>query len=181
MARERWTVLSVWLAVLMMCLAGWCAMGRETEAQLLQRIQRQQNPVKKAKDEIKLARLKLTQVRDAYAQGHIEAGAKLLGTFVDTMKTSWKLLQDSGRKASKQPEGFRELEIALRENVRLLQDLGRTVSYFDRAPLMNAAQELEQMRYEVLHALFPGNPPRTHKGSPAPQTTTSPGSPTEVR
>jgi len=97
------------------------------------------------------------------------------------MKASWKLLQDSGRKASKQPEGFRELEIALRENVRLLQDLGRTVSYFDRPPLVNAAQELEQMRYEVLHALFPGGNPRTLKGSPPPQTTTSPGSPTEVR
>ena len=97
------------------------------------------------------------------------------------MKTSWKLLQDSGRKASKQPEGFRELEISLREDVRSLQDLGRTVSYFDRAPLVNAAQELEQMRAEVLHALFPGDKPRTGKGSPAPQTTTSPGNPTEVR
>ena len=181
MARERWTVLSVWLAVLGILLAGLCAMGRETEEQLLQRIQSEQNPVKKAKDEIKLARLKLTQVHDAYSQGHIEAGAKLLGTFVDEMKTSWKLLQDSGRKASKQPEGFRELEISLREDVRSLQDLGRTVSYFDRAPLVNAAQELEQMRVEVLHALFPGGNPRTTKGSPAPPTTTSPGSPAEVR
>ncbi|MGD1103329.1 MAG: hypothetical protein ABSA59_14850 [Terriglobia bacterium] len=181
MAGKRWTVLSVWLAVVGILLAGLSAMGRETEEQLLQRIQSQQNPVKKAKGEIKLANLKLTQVHDAYSQGHIEAGAKLLGTFVDTMKASWKLLQDSGRKASKQPEGFRELEIALRENVRLLQDLGRTVSYFDRPPLVNAAQELEQMRYEVLHALFPGGNPRTLKGSPPPQTTTSPGSPTEVR
>ena len=83
MARERWTVLSVWLAVLGILLAGSCAMGRETEEQLLQRIQSEQNPVKKAKDEIKLANLKFAQVQDAYSQGHIEAGAKLLGTFVD--------------------------------------------------------------------------------------------------
>ena len=55
MARERWTVLPVWLAVLGILLAGLCAMGRETEEQLLQRIQSEQNPVKKAKDEIKLA------------------------------------------------------------------------------------------------------------------------------
>ncbi len=181
MAQERWTVLSVWLAVWVIMLAGLCAMGRETEEQLLRRIQSQQNPVKKAKDEIKLASLRLTQVHDAYSQGHIEAGAKLLGTFVDTMKTSWKLLQDSGRKASKQPEGFRELEISLREDVRSLQDLGRTVSYFDRGPLVNAAQELEQMRSEVLHALFPEDKTHNRKGSPAPQTITSPGNPTEVR
>jgi hypothetical protein len=181
MAQERWTVLSVWLAVGVIMLAGLCAMGRETEEQLLRRIQSQQNPVKKAKDEIKLASLRLTQVHDAYSQGHIEAGAKLLGTFVDTMKTSWKLLQDSGRKASKQPEGFRELEISLREDVRSLQDLGRTVSYFDRGPLVNAAQELEQMRSEVLRALFPEDKTHNRKGSPAPQTITSPGNPTEVR
>ncbi len=156
-------------------------MGRETEEQLVQRIRSEQNPVKKARDEIKLANLKLTQVRDAYSQGHIDEGAKLLGVFTDTLKASFKVLQDSGRKASKQPEGFRELEIALREDARTLQDLGRTVSYLDRAPLENAAQEMENMRGEVLHALLPGAPPRTLKGPVPPQTVTSPGSPTEVR
>ena len=181
MARERWTSLQVWVAVLGILLAGLCAKGSETEEQLVQRIQREQNPVKKAKDEIKLASLKLTQVRDAYSQDHVEAGAKLLATFVGTMKTSWKVLQDSGRKASKQPEGFRELEIALREDVRTLQDLGRTVNYFDRAPLENAAQELEKMRGEVLHALFPGAPPRTIKGLAPPPTVTNPGTAREVR
>jgi hypothetical protein len=180
MAGERWTGLSVCLAVLVVLSIALCALGRETEEQLLQRIQSEQNPVKKAKDEIKLASLKFTEVHNAYSQGHIEAGAKLLGTFVDVMKTSWKLLQDSGRKASKQPEGFRELDISLRENGRALQDLARTVSYFDRAPLEDAAKQLDQMRDEVLHALFPGGTPRTLKGSPPPQTT-SPGSPPEVR
>ena len=143
-------------------------MGRETEEQLVQRIESEQNPVKKAKDEIKLASLKLTQVRDAYTQGQVEAGAKLLDVFTDTIKASWKVLQDSGRKASKQPEGFRELEIAFREDARTLQDLGRTVNYLDRPPLENAAQELEKMRGEVLHALFPGGTPRTLKGSAPP-------------
>jgi len=181
MARERWTSLQVLAAVLGILLAGLCAMGRETEEQLLQRIQSEQNPVKKAKDEIKLASLKLTQVREAYSQGHIEEGAKLLVTLTDTTKASWKILQNSGRRASKQPEGFRELEIALREDVRTLQDVGRTVDFYDRAPLENAAQELEKMRGEVLHALFPGAPPRTLKGSAPPPTVTNPGSPTEVR
>jgi hypothetical protein len=156
-------------------------MGRETEEQLVQRIQSEQNSVKKAKYEIKLANLKLIQVRDAYSQGHIEDGAKLLSVFTDTIKAPLKVLQDSGRMASKQPEGFRELEIALREDARTLQDLGRTVSYIDRSPLENAAQELEKMRGEVLHALLPGAPPRTLKGPAPPRSVTSPGSSTEVR
>ncbi len=165
MERERWAGLPVWLAVLAMMLAGSCAQARDTEAQLVQRIQSEKNPVKKAKDEIKLAQLKLAEVQDAYSQGHIDAGVRLLSALVDAMKSSWKFLQESGRKASKHPEGFRELDIALRENVRALQDLGRTVSYFDRAPVTHAAQQLEQEREEVLHALFPG----THRPDDSPQ------------
>ena len=157
------------------------AAGGDIEAQLLQRIQREQNPVKKAKGEIKLARLELTQAQNAYAQGHIDEGGKLLGKLVEAMQASWKILRDSGRKASKQPEGFRELDISLRESVRALQDLGRSVSYFDRAPLETAAKQLDQMRDEVLHALFPEEKNRNRKGPPAPQTTTSPGSPTGLR
>jgi hypothetical protein len=181
MARGPWTVLSVWLAIGAILLAGLCAMGRETEEQLRQRIESEQNPVKKAKDEIKVARLKFMQAHDAYLQGHTEEGVKILGAFVDTLKTAWKLLESSGRKASKQPEGFRELEISLREHVRSLQDLGQNVSYFDRAPLAKAAEELEGMRVEVLHALFPGDIPLPRKGSHAPPAAASPGSPQQMR
>ena len=181
MARQYSTVLPVCLALVGILLAAWCAMGRETEAQLLQRIQGEQNPLKKAKDEIKLANLQLTQVQEAYTQGQIEPGAKLLGTLTGTMKASWKLLQDSGRIASKQPEGFKELDISLREEVRVLQDLAHTVNYYDRPPLEKAAQDLEQMRSEVIHAQFPGRPPRTLKNSPPPPTASSPESPAEVR
>ncbi len=171
----------VCLALAGILLAAGCAMGRETEEQLLQQIQAEQNPVKKAKDEIKLANLKLTQIQQAYAQGHIEAGAKSLGAMTDALKAAWKTLQDSGRVAVKQPQGFRELEIALREDVRALQDLAHTVSYLDRAPLEKAAEELDHVRSEVLHAQFPGRPPRTLKGSPPPPTASTPESPPEAR
>jgi len=177
MAREGSAVLSIGLAVLAMLLAGIRCLGRETEEQLLQKIQSEQNPVRKAKDEVKLGALQLAQAQDAYGQGKVEAGAKRVGVLVDTMKTAWKILQGSGRQAAKQPEGFRELEIALREEERSLEDLARTVSYFDRAPVESAAQELDRMHAEVIQALFPGNPPKKGKGQPAPPAAGNPGSP----
>jgi hypothetical protein len=182
MLERRWTlILGGTLVFGILVLPGPAALGRETEEQLLQRIQAEQNPVKKAKDEIKLARLKLTQVQNAYSQGHFEEGAKHLSALVEAMKSSWKLLQDSGRKASKHSEGFRELDISLRESVRALEDLGRTVSYYDRAPLVDAAQQLDRMRDEVLHALFPEEKTRNRKSSPAPQPAPNPENPTGVR
>ncbi len=174
MGRERWSGGSIGLAVLVMILAGSCARARETEAQLLQRIQSESNPVKKAKDEIKLAQLKLAQAQTAYSQGHVDAGATLVGALVEALKSSWKFLQESGRRASQQPDGFRELDIALRENVRTLQDLGRTVSYFDRAPLTNAEQQLDQEREEVLHELFPAE--KSHGADNSPKTPQPPES-----
>lgn len=181
MARKRWRVFLVCGALLGILGVGVCAMARENEQHLLHRIQNERNPVKKAKLEIKLAKLQLAEVQDAYGQGHTEVGAKLLGTFLATMKGSWKLLQSSGRNAAKKPDGFRELEISLRENGRDLQDLGRTVSYFDRAPVLNAAKQLDQMRGEVLHALFPEGYPLTRKKSPPPSTALSPAEPRAER
>jgi len=174
--RRRTRILACWLILSVLVLPSRAAGGSDTEEQLLQRLQAEPNPVKKAKDEIKLARLKLTQIQNAYTQGQIEAGAKHLGTFIDEMQASWKFLQESGRVASKHSDGFRELDIALRENVRALEDLERTISYFDRAPLVNAVQELNHLRDEVLHALFPQEKTHDRKGEPPPATT-SPESP----
>lgn len=154
--------------------------GRDTEDQLIRRLQTEHDPVKRAKDEINLASFKLAAIQDAYSQGHVDEGTKLLKDFTEGMKASWKTLQESGRKAPKQPQGFRELEISLRENGRALQDLERTVSYFDRAPLENAVQELDRMHGDVLRTLFPGTP-RTGNGTPSAPTLAPPATPVQTR
>jgi len=159
--------LAVWGMVSLACL---CAFGSETEELLLRRIESESNRVKKAKDEIRLADLKLEQARNAYEQGDVQVGAKLLEAFVGDMETAWKILQESGRQAAKQPQGFKELDISLRHDGRLLEDLEHRVAYFDRGPVEKAAEEMEHLRAEVLRALFPGakqqapNPPAAPKG-----------------
>jgi hypothetical protein len=131
----------------------------ESEAELLANIKREQNPVKKAKIEIRLGRLKLRHAISAYDQGHIEDGAQFVAAYVDRMTSCLKTLQGSGRQAVRQPQGFKELDIALREDSRLLEDMARRVSYFDRAPIEKAAKQIEQLRTDVLRALFPAERP----------------------
>jgi hypothetical protein len=170
--------LAVWGIV---SLPGLCAPGRETEEQLLKRIQSEQNPVKKAKYEIRFANLKLEQVQDAYKQHDVQLGSKLLEAFVEHMQTSWKILQESGRQAAKQPQGFKELDISLRQDVRLLEDLRHRVAYFDRGPVDKAAQEMERIRSEVLRALFPPAKPRTTNPPAAPRNFVASGASSEMR
>jgi hypothetical protein len=133
----------------------------ETEAQLLARLQTEQNPVKKSKEETRVARIKLRQAIEAYTQGKTGQGVELLSAFLGRIKDSWQILKSSGRNAARDPRGFRELDIELREDVRMLEDLQRRISYFDRGPVESTEKELEQMRAEVLQALFP--PARTPK------------------
>jgi hypothetical protein len=91
------------------------------------------------------------------------------------LEDAWKTLQDSGRKASRQPEGFRELEIALREDVRALEDLGRGVEYFNRGPIDDAAKKLDQTHNQVFQLLFPPDGSKTGKGpSSSPAATPGP-------
>ncbi len=132
----------------------------DNEQDLVARIQREQNPVKKAKYQIRLGRLKLRQANQAYDAGNFEDAQKLLAGYLAEMKEAWTTLQKSGRQAVRQPQGFKELDIALREDGRSLTDLAHRVSFQDRDPITKTSKETEEIRNEVLKALFPSEKPK---------------------
>jgi len=139
----------------------------DSEQDLLDRIQREQNPVRRSKLELRLGRLKMQQAIDAYGQGSIDRGKSLLDGYLDRVKSCWQTLKGSGRNAVKQPQGFRELDIALREDSRTLEDMSKRISYFDREPVEQTMQEVNHVHDEVLHALFPSLPGAPDKPAPA--------------
>jgi hypothetical protein len=127
----------------------------ESEAQLLARVEKEQDPVRKSKLETRLARIKLQQAIKIYELGNIEQGEQLVTAYLGRIKDAWQILASSGRNAAHASQGFKELDIELREDARLLDDLKHRISYFDRGPVDKAEKEVEQERAEVLHALFP--------------------------
>jgi len=147
------------------------ARTRDTEEQLLAHLQSEHNPVRRAKYEIRLGRMKLEQSFGAYEQGNMERGGPLLDAYLERMKDAWQELHSSGRNAARQPQGFKELDIALREDTRLLEDLRHRIPFDDRGPVEKVAKEIEGIRSEVLRALFPaerspatGGPPIRPRG-----------------
>ena len=138
--------------------AGSVLLAREAdnEADLLQKMEHEQNPVKKSKYATRLSQLKLKQAEEAYGKDDYEQGQKLLGEYLKWARNSWDLLRGSGRPAEKKPAGFRELDIALREDARRFADLEHRVPFTDRDPVTQTAREAEKLRSEVLEALFPG-------------------------
>lgn len=145
----------------------------ENEADMQAHFEREQNPVKKSISATRLAQLKLQQATDAYAKGDLDQGQKLLDDYLKWVKSSWDLLKSSGRPADRKPQGFKELDIALREDARQFGDLEHRVPFADREPVTKAAQEAEKIRGEVLAALFPAGESAAAKrgasgGKPAP-------------
>lgn len=137
----------------------------ESEEELLARLEQENNPVKKAKLEILLGRMKLNQAFQEYNQGNFEPAWKNLDAYSSRMKEAWKILQDSGRIASKNPDGFKQLDIALRESRRALEDFETRVTFEERREVEKARKLTEELRKNVLDALFPPTPPGRKKNS----------------
>ena len=128
----------------------------ENESDLMARIEREQDAVKKAKYQMRLGELKLEQATEAYDGSDLEQGQKLLDGGLKWMSAAWATLKNSGRDASRHSGGFKELDIALRESGRRLEDLKHRVSFMDRDPLEHATHEIDALHNQVLTALFPG-------------------------
>lgn len=154
----------------------------ESESELLARLANENNPAKKAKIEIRLGSLKLEQATAAYSHDQVDAGAKLLDSYLSWMKQAWNLLHQSGRDAGHRPQGFIDLDIALREASRRLGDLRMHAALGDRGPIERIGSEAEALHTQVLAALFPGgqlqDPPPAPPPEPrnAPVSTLRPGS-----
>ena len=110
--------------------------------------------VDRAKIDIDISEILLSLVSDAVRSGEPEALGKRLGEYVDTIEDAHQGLMKTGRDAHRKPKGFKELEISLRRQIRILDDMGRGLTYDQREPVDKAKQEASNIRDDLLKALF---------------------------
>jgi hypothetical protein len=128
---------------------------RDKEEKLAARIEREKNPGKKARLQIRLAGLKLRQAGAAYDHQNFSGGEAFLQQYLDQVKGSWATLQGANNAIRKHAGAFTELEIALREDDRLLEDLSRRVAYPESEGIKEIEKESSAVHNQVLEALFP--------------------------
>src|SRR5262245_58864625 len=90
---------------------------------------RQTDPVDRTKTCITVSEILLSLASDAIKTGEPEVLDKRLSEYVDTIREAHQTMMKTGRDAHRKPKGFKELEIALRRQIRLLDDLARTVTF----------------------------------------------------
>jgi hypothetical protein len=156
--RPRWALCVLAILVISDALRASPPRRHDKEPDLLAHIERESDPVKKAKLEVRLGRVRLFQAIAAFDEGHLEETDRLLGAYMETLNSAWQRLKNSGRVASKNPSGFKELDIELREDARYLEDLRRRIPYGERGKVEEIARQADKLRNEVLGALFPPTP-----------------------
>ena len=134
--------------------------SRDKEDDLTSDIAKENNPVKKAKLEIRLGELKLNRAFTAYGQGKFDECWKQLDAYLSQMRAAWETLDASGRVASKKPDGFKQLDIALRQSRRLLEDFETRVTFDERQEVERVRKQTEELRNSVLNVLFPAPAPK---------------------
>lgn len=115
---------------------------------------RQTDPVGRTKTQIKISEILLTLVSDAVQSGETEAMEKRLGEYMAAIQDAHQTMMKTGRDAHRKPGGFKELEIALRRQVRQLEDIGKGLTFDQRDPVDKAREQAADIRDDLLKALF---------------------------
>ncbi|HET7212344.1 MAG TPA: hypothetical protein VFL79_02050 [Terriglobia bacterium] len=134
--------------------------NKDKEEVLIGKIERENNPGKKARLQLRLAKLKLKEAGQAYDTHDFEKGKAFLRQYLGYVRDSWATLQGADSDVRKHLRAFKDLEISLREDDRFLEDLRHHVPYPESENVRKVAEESRAVHNQVLEAIFPdGKPP----------------------
>lgn len=147
--------------------------NQDREDKLTARIASELNPGKKARLQLRLAKLKLAGADAAYHARNFDEGRKLLRQYLEQIKASWATLDGVENGAQKHLGALKKLEISLREDDRFLEDLSRRVPYPESETVKAIAKESSTVHNQVLDAIFPVGPLPKARGKRAPSPKSS--------
>jgi hypothetical protein len=119
-----------------------------------EKLSRSTDPVARTKADINISEILLSLASDAVKTGEPELLGKRLNEYTDTIRDAHQTMMKTGRDAHRKPKGFKELEIALRRQIRTLDDLAHSVSFDQRDPVEKAKQQASDIRDDLLKAFF---------------------------
>ena len=95
--------------------------------------------------------------------GHVDQAIESLTQSRDEAERVYVALLATGRNPVKKSDGFKQLQIALRESVRGLRDVLYLVPFSRRAPVEAVRADMEQLNAQLLQQLFPPPKPKSKK------------------
>jgi hypothetical protein len=168
----------VWVAVFGVALVVGSLGAQDRTAELRARFEKETDAVRKAGLVAPLADSEFRDMHEKIDAGDLAAAADVAGRVRDEAEAGKKALDAKHRDAEVHPEGYKKLEISVRESVRRLDDIMVSLAKDEQKPFAEVRADLETLNRELIHQLFPKRPEATPAGAPAaaaaPATTAAP-------
>jgi hypothetical protein len=158
--------MKVFLAIALsfpLVLSGCAArLGRLNDNQRAERLARERgrlselkDPVQRTKSYIVISTLLLDFITGATRDHQTDVMGPLLEQYTTAIRSARDTIVNSDRDPTRNPAGYRDLELALRQHARRLDDIGRTLSLDDRAGVEAARNVATTIREELIKLIFP--------------------------
>jgi polyhydroxyalkanoate synthesis regulator phasin len=135
-------------------------------AELRSRFVKEANPVKKAKILPQLADAEYLQVQEQLkADNAAEAGA-IVKQMAEEAAAAQAALDAKVRDPEEHPQGYRELQISVRQTVRRIDNILVGLSLDEQTPFQEARSQLDELDRKLLHELFPKRPDAADQPAP---------------
>ena len=141
-------------------------------AELRSKFTNETDPVRKAKLLVPLSEAEFREIlKDADSEDFGGALA-IFQQYRDEAQACQKALEGKEPDPEKHPNGFKQLQISLRQSLRRLSDIIVELPADDQEPFLDVRRDLEQMDRQLIHELFPRRPqaaPEPQPDTPKPQ------------
>jgi hypothetical protein len=143
------------LAALILFAMPVAAQVQEHLSRTEEQYQFERDPVRKAKLLAKLGAVKVQRAHDYLLADDEEHALSTLQLYRDEVRKTTFALDAMGVNVRKHPGGFKELQITLRQSIRLLDDQIFSLPVDDRPRFEAVRSDLSVMQTALFEALFP--------------------------
>jgi hypothetical protein len=147
-----------WAGVFLVALVAGSLLAQDRTAGLRARFEKETDPVRKARQVALLADSEFRDMHQKIDAGDLAAAAEIAGRVRDEAQSSKKLLDAKSRDAEAHPEGYKQLQISVRESIRRLDDIMVSLAKDEQAPLAEVRKDLDELDRQMIHQLFPKRP-----------------------
>jgi len=142
----------------MVALVAGSLVAQDRTAELRSRFEKETDPVRKAHLVGQLADAEFRNMHEKIDAGDLAAAAEIAGRVRDEAQASKKALDAKSRDAEAHPDGYKQLEISVRESIRRLDDIMVSLAKDEQAPLTEVRKDLAELDRQMIHQLFPKRP-----------------------
>ena len=150
--------LRIWEAALIVALFPCVLFAQSHLSKLQSQFARDGDPVHRAKSMPDLGRAEFQEIEKLADEGQLKEALTVLEEYRDQVQSCLEGLDARGINAEKHPNGYKQLQISVRESLRRLDNLLVGLTPDQQPSFMNVRQNLDEVNRHLIRELFPNQP-----------------------